>query len=321
MLRAEVDEVIRAEDLCDHDERNVCAAISNKQLAHLRASSRGWANRLKRRLLAQKEPRLGIISKRASRSRAAWRGVVQPIPITRSLQNEKEATFRDPVVTCLLGQFGSIAADRSRWWAATGWGGGGGGGPPRSRAHAGALAASRSSENSGRAHPRLKGGNRARPGLHAGKRPIPVASTISVTFITKSAEAPCGRARKNLGPDDARGPVLRRNSTARRWTGRTSVRGRGEQPQDPDDDIGRRAGRRFQRCRSIPAYLQRHLRHIIEEDRDPLAGRVIAMAIGHDVTRYIAALSPSWTPKSSAAPSPNSSPSCSARPHGAAPRA
>jgi len=61
-------------------------------------------------------------------------------------------------------------------------------------------------------------------------------------------------------------------------------------------------------------YLERHLRHIIEEIETRSPVELIAIGIGHDVTRYYAAPSPSWTPKNSAAPSPRSSPNCSARP-------
>jgi len=56
------------------------------------------------------------------------------------------------------------------------------------------------------------------------------------------------------------------------------------------------------RCRSTPQLPERHLRHIIEEIEDPLAGRADRDRIGHDVTRYYRRAAPSSMPKSSAAP-------------------
>ena len=99
------DEVIAAEDLCDHDELERLRCYLDKQLAHLQGIVARLANRLQRRLMAQQN--------------RAWEfdleeGILDPARLSRvvtdpyhplSFMNEKEATFRDTVVTLLLGQF------------------------------------------------------------------------------------------------------------------------------------------------------------------------------------------------------------------------
>src|SRR5712672_2595568 len=91
------DEVIAAEDLCDHDELERLRSYLDKQLAHLQGIVARLANRLQRRLMAQQN--------------RAWEfdleeGVLDPARLSRvvtdpyhplSFMNEKEATFRDTV--------------------------------------------------------------------------------------------------------------------------------------------------------------------------------------------------------------------------------
>ena len=102
------DEVIAAEDLCDHDELERLRSYLDKQLAHLQGIVARLANRLQRRLMAQQN--------------RAWEfdleeGMLDPARLSRvvtdpyhplSFMNEKEATFRDTVVTLLLDNSGSM---------------------------------------------------------------------------------------------------------------------------------------------------------------------------------------------------------------------
>ena len=61
------------------------------------------------------------------------------------------------------------------------------------------------------------------------------------------------------------------------------------------------------------SYLERHLRQVIGwiEGRSPV--ELVAIGIGHDVTRYYSARSRSWMPSSLAARWSSSSPRCSTR--------
>ena len=102
------DEIIAAEDLCDHDELERLRSYLDKQLAHLQGIVARLANRLQRRLMAQQN--------------RAWEfdleeGILDPARLSRvvidpyqplSFMREKEATFRDTVVTLLLDNSGSM---------------------------------------------------------------------------------------------------------------------------------------------------------------------------------------------------------------------
>src|SRR6266568_4412861 len=102
------DEVVAAEDLCDHDELERLRSYLDKQLAHLQGIVARLANRLQRRLMAQQN--------------RAWEfdleeGILDPARLSRvvtdpyhplSFMHEKEATFRDTVVTLLLDNSGSM---------------------------------------------------------------------------------------------------------------------------------------------------------------------------------------------------------------------
>ncbi len=165
------DEVIAAEDLCDHDELERLRSYLDKQLAHLQGIVARLANRLQRRLMAQQN--------------RAWEfdleeGILDPARLSRvvtdpyhplSFMNEKEATFRDTVVTLLLDNSGSmrgrpitVAATCADILARTRW-----------SAAASRWRSSASPRGPGRA------GSRARRGWPPASRPIPAASTISGT--------------------------------------------------------------------------------------------------------------------------------------------
>ena len=269
------DEVISAEDLCDHDELERLRSYLDKQLAHLQGIVARLANRLQRRLMAQQN--------------RAWEfdleeGILDPARLSRvvtdpfhplSFMHEKEATFRDTVVTLLLDNSGSMR------------------GRPITVAATCADILARTLERCGVKVEILgfttrawKGGQSREAWLAAGKPANPGRLNDLRHIIYKSADAPWRRARKNLGLMMREG-LLKENidGEALDWAHKRLL-GRNEQrkilmmisdgaPVD-DSTLSVNAGN----------YLERHLRHIIEEIETRSPVELIAIGIGHDVTRY-----------------------------------
>jgi cobaltochelatase CobT len=269
------DEVIAAEDLCDHDELERLRSYLDKQLAHLQGIVARLANRLQRRLMAQQN--------------RAWEfdleeGILDPARLSRvvtdpyhplSFMREKEATFRDTVVTLLLDNSGSMR------------------GRPITVAATCADILARTLERCGVKVEILgfttrawKGGQSREAWLAAGKPANPGRLNDLRHIIYKSADAPWRRARKNLGLMMREG-LLKENidGEALDWAHKRLL-GRSEQrkilmmisdgaPVD-DSTLSVNPGN----------YLERHLRHIIEEIETRSPVELIAIGIGHDVTRY-----------------------------------
>jgi cobaltochelatase CobT len=269
------DEVIGAEDLCDHDELERLRSYLDKQLAHLQGIVARLANRLQRRLMAQQN--------------RAWEfdleeGILDPARLSRvvidpyqplSFKHEKEATFRDTVVTLLLDNSGSMR------------------GRPITVAATCADILARTLERCGVKVEILgfttrawKGGQSREAWLAAGKPAMPGRLNDLRHIIYKSADAPWRRARKNLGLMMREG-LLKENidGEALDWAHRRLL-GRSEQrkilmmisdgaPVD-DSTLSVNPGN----------YLERHLRWVIEEIETRSPVELIAIGIGHDVTRY-----------------------------------
>jgi len=269
------DEIIAAEDLCDHDELERLRSYLDKQLAHLQGIVARLANRLQRRLMAQQN--------------RAWEfdleeGILDPARLSRvvtdpyhplSFMREKDATFRDTVVTLLLDNSGSMR------------------GRPITVAATCADILARTLERCGVKVEILgfttrawKGGQSREAWLAAGKPANPGRLNDLRHIIYKSADAPWRRARKNLGLMMREG-LLKENidGEALDWAHKRLL-GRTEQrkilmmisdgaPVD-DSTLSVNAGN----------YLERHLRHIIDEIENRSPVELIAIGIGHDVTRY-----------------------------------
>jgi cobaltochelatase CobT len=269
------DEVIAAEDLCDHDELERLRSYLDKQLAHLQGIVARLANRLQRKLMAQQN--------------RAWEfdleeGILDPARLSRvvtdpyhplSFMHEKEATFRDTVVTLLLDNSGSMR------------------GRPITVAATCADILARTLERCGVKVEILgfttrawKGGQSRESWLAAGKPGNPGRLNDLRHIIYKSADAPWRRARKNLGLMMREG-LLKENidGEALDWAHKRLL-GRPEQrkilmmisdgaPVD-DSTLSVNPGN----------YLERHLRYIIEEIETRSPVELIAIGIGHDVTRY-----------------------------------
>jgi cobaltochelatase CobT len=269
------DEVIHAEDLCDADELTRLRAYLDKQLAHLQGVVGRLANRLQRRLLAQQN--------------RAWEfdleeGMLDPARLPRvvvdpfqplSFKHEKDMNFRDTVVTLLLDNSGSMR------------------GRPITVAATCADILARTLERCGVKVEILgfttrawKGGQSREQWLQSGKPANPGRLNDLRHIIYKSADAPWRRARKNLGLMMREG-LLKENidGEALDWAHKRLL-GRPEQrrilmvisdgaPVD-DSTLSVNPGN----------YLERHLRYIIEEIETRSPVELIAIGIGHDVTRY-----------------------------------
>jgi len=269
------DEVIHAEELCDPDELARLRAYLDKQLAHLQGVVGRLANRLQRRLMAQQNRSWEFDLEEGTLDPARlMRIVIDPFqPL--SFKQEQDTDFRDTVVTLLLDNSGSMR------------------GRPITVAATCADILARTLERCGVKVEILgfttrawKGGQAREQWLQSGKPGNPGRLNDLRHIIYKSADAPWRRARKNLGLMMREG-LLKENidGEALDWAHRRLL-ARPEQrrilmvisdgaPVD-DSTLSVNPGN----------YLERHLRYVIEdiETRSPI--ELIAIGIGHDVTRY-----------------------------------
>jgi cobaltochelatase CobT len=272
---AKFDETIAAEDLCETEELDRLRGYLDKQLSHLQGVVARLANRLQRRLMAQQN--------------RSWQfdleeGLLDPARLSRviidplhalSFKAEKDMQFRDTVVTLLLDNSGSMR------------------GRPITVAATCADILARTLERCGVKVEILgfttrawKGGQSREHWLTAGKPANPGRLNDLRHIIYKSADAPWRRARKNLGLMMREG-LLKENidGEALDWAHKRLL-ARTEQrkilmmisdgaPVD-DSTLSVNPGN----------YLERHLRWIIEEIETRSPVELIAIGIGHDVTRY-----------------------------------
>ena len=193
-----------------------------------------------------------------------------------SFKQEKDMAFRDTIVTLLHRQFGLDAGPPDH---------GGGDLRRHSRPDAGTLR--RQGRDFSASPPgRGRADSRAKSWLQAGKPPNPGRLNDLRHLVYKAADAPWRRARKNLGLMMREG-LLKENidGEALEWAHQRLL-GRSEQrkilmmisdgaPVD-DSTLSVNPGN----------YLERHLRHVIEEIETRSPVELIAIGIGHDVTRY-----------------------------------
>ncbi len=269
------DEEIAAEDLCDSEELSRLRNYLDKQLSNLQGVVARLANRLQRRLMAQQnrswdfDLEEGLLD--ASR---LTRVVIDPLHAL-SFKVEQDMQFRDTVVTLLLDNSGSMR------------------GRPITVAATCADILARTLERCGVKVEILgfttrawKGGQSREKWLAAGKPGNPGRLNDLRHIIYKSADTPWRRARRNLGLMMREG-LLKENidGEALIWA-HNRLLGRTEQrrilmvisdgaPVD-DSTLSVNSGN----------YLEKHLRQIITdiENRSPV--ELIAIGIGHDVTRY-----------------------------------
>ncbi len=275
VFTAQYDEIIAAEDLCDIEELSRLRQYLDQQLQQMQGVVSRLANRLQRRLLA-KQNRTWEFDLEEGLLDAArlTRVVIDPLHAL-SFKVEHDMNFRDTVVTLLLDNSGSMR------------------GRPITVAAMCADILARTLERCGVKVEILgfttrawKGGQARERWLADGKPAMPGRLNDLRHIIYKAADSPWRRARRNLGLMMREG-LLKENidGEALIWA-HNRLLGRPEQrrilmvisdgaPVD-DSTLSVNAGN----------YLERHLRSVIEqiETRSPV--ELIAIGIGHDVTRY-----------------------------------
>ncbi len=269
------DETVGAEELCDEEELDRLRAFLDKQLANLQGVVGRLANRLQRRLMAQQSRSWDFDLEEGSLDPARLvRVIIDPMqPL--SFKQERDTNFRDTVVTLVLDNSGSMR------------------GRPITVAATCADILARTLERCGVSVEVLgfttrawKGGQAREKWLKEGKPANPGRLNDLRHIIYKSADTPWRRARRNLGLMMREG-LLKENidGEALLWAHQRLI-GRPEQrkilmmisdgaPVD-DSTLSVNPGN----------YLERHLRGVIEliETRSPV--ELLAIGIGHDVTRY-----------------------------------
>ena len=269
------DEIVEAEELCDPDELARLRLHLDQQLQHLQSVIGRLANRLQRRLLARQSRAWEFDLEEGMLDAARLSRVVVNPEYPLSYKREKETDFRDTVVTLLIDNSGSMR------------------GRPITVAAMSADILARTLERCGVKVEILgfttrawKGGQSRERWLAAGKPPGPGRLNDLRHIVYKGADAPWRRARKSLGLMLREG-LLKENidGEALLWAHNRLV-ARPEQrrilmvisdgaPVD-DSTLSVNPGN----------YLERHLRDVIEyvETRSPV--ELLAIGIGHDVTRY-----------------------------------
>ncbi|TGX55093.1 cobaltochelatase subunit CobT [Sphingomonas gei] len=269
------DEVIAATELCDAEELDRLRAYLDQQLVHLQGAVTKLANRLQRRLMAQQSRSWDFDQDEGMLDAARLaRVVVNPMQ-SLSYKIERDTEFRDTVVTLLIDNSGSMR------------------GRPISIAAISADIMARTLERVGVKTEILgfttrawKGGQAREKWLAEGRPAQPGRLNDVRHIVYKQADEPWRRAKKALGLMMREG-LLKENidGEALLWAHQRMI-GRPEErkilmvisdgaPVD-DSTLSVNSG----------SYLERHLRQVIGwiESRSPV--ELVAIGIGHDVTRY-----------------------------------
>ena len=269
------DEVVGATELCDEEELTRLRAYLDQQLVHLQGAVTKLANRLQRRLMAQQNRSWDFDQEEGLLDAARLARVVVSPAHSLSYKIERDTDFRDTVVTLLIDNSGSMR------------------GRPISIAAISADILARTLERCGVKVEILgfttrawKGGQSREAWLQAGRPPAPGRLNDLRHIVYKRADDPYRRARKSLGLMMREG-LLKENidGEALLWAHNRLI-GRAEErrilmvisdgaPVD-DSTLSVNSG----------SYLEKHLRQVIAwiENRSPV--ELIAIGIGHDVTRY-----------------------------------
>ena len=269
------DEVVTAEELCDPQELERLRGFLNAQLANLANVVSRLANRLQRKLMAQQNRSWNFDLEEGVLDAAKLTRVIIDPSAPLSFKQEKDTEFRDTVVTLLLDNSGSMR------------------GRPIMVAAMCADILARTLERVGVKTEILgfttkawKGGQSREAWVRAGKPANPGRLNDLRHIIYKAADNPWRRAHKNLGLMMREG-LLKENidGEALQWAYSRLV-GRPEQrkilmvisdgaPVD-DSTLSVNSGH----------YLENHLRKVIADIEGAHRVELVAIGIGHDVTRY-----------------------------------
>ncbi len=269
------DEEIDAEDLCDADELGRLRQLLDQQLQHLQGVVSKLANRLQRRLMAQQVRAWEFDLEEGMLDAGKLARVIVNPMLALSYKRERDTEFRDTVVTLLIDNSGSM---RGR--------------PITVAAMCGDILARTlercavKTEILGFTTRAWKGGQSRERWAAEGKPRNPGRLNDLRHIIYKSADTPWRRARKNLGLMLREG-LLKENidGEALLWAYRRLL----SRPEHrrilmvisdgaPVDDstLSVNSGN----------FLERHLREVIREIESRDRVELIAIGIGHDVTRY-----------------------------------
>ncbi|CAH0497125.1 cobaltochelatase subunit CobT [Novosphingobium sp. CECT 9465] len=269
------DEVISATELCDEEELTRLRAYLDMQLKGLQGVVTRLANRLQRRLMAQQNRSWDFDQEEGLLDAARLARVVISPGHSLSYKIERDVEFKDTIVTLLIDNSGSMR------------------GRPISIAAISADILARTLERCGVKTEVLgfttrawKGGQSREAWLSGGKPAQPGRLNDLRHIVYKKADEPWRRARRNLGLMMREG-LLKENidGEALLWA-HSRVLARPEDrrilmvisdgaPVDDSTLSVNNAG-----------YLEQHLRKVIDwiEKQSPV--QLVAIGIGHDVTRY-----------------------------------
>ncbi|MRU14372.1 cobaltochelatase subunit CobT [Roseovarius sp. A21] len=269
------DEEIRAEDLAEPVELERLRAYLDQQLDPLKGAVSRLANKLQRRLQAQQNRSWEFDKEEGVLDAGRLARVVANPTTPLSFKVEKDTEFRDTVVTLLLDNSGSMR------------------GRPISIAAICADVLARTLERCnvkvevlGFTTRAWKGGQSREAWLNEGRPQLPGRLNDLRHIIYKSADAPMRRTRDNLGLMMKEG-LLKENidGEALEWAHKRLVN-RHEARKilmvisdgAPVDDSTLSVN---------PAnYLEKHLRDVIDMVERRKQVELLAIGIGHDVTRY-----------------------------------
>ncbi len=275
IYKTDFDEEIAAEDLAEPVELERLRAYLDQQLEPLKGAVGRLANKLQRRLQAQQNRSWEFDREEGILDAGRLARVVANPTTPLSFKVEKDMEFRDTVVTLLLDNSGSMR------------------GRPISIAAICADVLSRTLERCqvkveilGFTTRAWKGGQSREAWLNEGRPQLPGRLNDLRHIVYKSADAPMRRTRNNLGLMMKEG-LLKENidGEALEWAHRRIV-ARREQRKilmvisdgAPVDDSTLSVN---------PAnYLEKHLRDVIAMVERRRHVELLAIGIGHDVTRY-----------------------------------
>jgi len=269
------DEIVESGELCDEEELSRLRAYLDQQMAGLSNVVTRLANRLQRRLLAQQARSWDFDQEEGLLDAARLARVVVSPGHSLSYKIERDTDFRDTVVSLLIDNSGSMR------------------GRPIAIAAICADILARTLERCGVQTEILgfttrgwKGGQSRESWLAAGRPANPGRLNDLRHIVYKRADEPYRRARRNLGLMMREG-LLKENidGEALLWAHNRLI----ARPEErrilmvisdgaPVDDSTASA--------NGGTYLERHLRQVIEWIEKRSSVELIAIGIGHDVTRY-----------------------------------
>ena len=269
------DEIIQAHDLCDEAELTKLRQQLDSQLSQLQGVVAKLANRLQRKLMAQQQRSWAFDLEEGYLDTARLSRLVTDPSYPLSYKMEKETEFRDTVVTLLIDNSGSMR------------------GRPITIAAVSADILARTLERCGVKVEILgftttawKGGQSREQWVKSDKPANPGRLNDLRHIIYKSADAPYRRTRRNLALMLREG-LLKENidGEALLWAHQRLLARPEERrilmvisdgaPVD-DSTLSVNSGN----------YLERHLRDVITDIEKTSRIELVAIGIGHDVTRY-----------------------------------